>query len=195
MTITRWWWVRHGPTHETALTGWRDVPADLSDQAAIARLADFLPAPAILVSSDLLRARQTAGVLATGRTRLSDAPDLREMNFGAWDGLTFAAIDAQDSAHARAFWEKPGDIAPPGGESWNGLAARVDRAVKDLTRAHAGADIIAVAHMGVILTQIAAARKQRPAEALAQRIAPLSVSCIEIHPSGTARADPVNHAP
>ena len=33
----RLWWVRHGPTHEKAMTGWRDVPADLSDTAAIAR--------------------------------------------------------------------------------------------------------------------------------------------------------------
>ena len=38
MDVTRFWWVRHGPTHEKAFTGWRDVPADLSDSAALARL-------------------------------------------------------------------------------------------------------------------------------------------------------------
>ena len=30
----RLWWVRHGPTHEKAFCGWRDVPADLSDHAS-----------------------------------------------------------------------------------------------------------------------------------------------------------------
>ena len=37
--MTRLWWVRHGPTHAKAMVGWRDLPADLSDTAALARLA------------------------------------------------------------------------------------------------------------------------------------------------------------
>ena len=32
------WWVRHGPTHRKEMVGWSDVPADLSDTAALARL-------------------------------------------------------------------------------------------------------------------------------------------------------------
>ncbi|MFT7136552.1 MAG: alpha-ribazole phosphatase, partial [Akkermansiaceae bacterium] len=51
--MTTWHWVRHGPTHEKTLVGWRDVPADLSDHAQIARLNAHLPRDAILVSSDL----------------------------------------------------------------------------------------------------------------------------------------------
>ena len=39
----RWWWVRHGPTHQKVFTGWRDVPADLSEVDQINRLAKFLP--------------------------------------------------------------------------------------------------------------------------------------------------------
>ena len=49
MDVTRFWWVRHGPTHEKAFVGWRDVPADLSDHAAIARLDAHLPQGAVLV--------------------------------------------------------------------------------------------------------------------------------------------------
>jgi len=76
--MTRWWWLRHGPTHEKAFVGWRDVPADLSDTAAIARLNAHLPKGAVLVSSDLIRASATADTLAAGRTRSLDAPELRE---------------------------------------------------------------------------------------------------------------------
>jgi alpha-ribazole phosphatase len=53
--MSRWSWVRHAPTHETAMTGWRDVPADLSDVARIQRLSDYLPQGAVLLSSDLHR--------------------------------------------------------------------------------------------------------------------------------------------
>lgn len=43
MTAARLWWVRHGPTHAKTFIGWTDRPADLSDTAALARLAAFLP--------------------------------------------------------------------------------------------------------------------------------------------------------
>ena len=57
-----------------AFVGWRDVPADLSDGAALARLDAALPRPALLVSSDLVRASATADMLAAGRDRLAHAP-------------------------------------------------------------------------------------------------------------------------
>jgi len=59
--MTRVYWVRHGPTHQTAFTGWRDVPADLSDTAALARLDAFLPGDAVVISSDLMRAVDDGG--------------------------------------------------------------------------------------------------------------------------------------
>ncbi len=177
--MARWWWVRHGPTHARALTGWRDIPADLSDTAALARLNAALPENALLLSSDLLRARETADALAGRRLRLPDAPALREMDFGRWDGLSAAEVMARDPSLSRAFWESPGDAAPPGGESWNALCARVDRLVDDLDRRHRGQEIIAVAHMGVILSQLRRALADAPdpaRAALGHEIAPLSIT-------------------
>ena len=52
--MTTWLWVRHGPTHEKTFVGWRDVPADLTDAAQIARLNAHLPQEALLISSDLI---------------------------------------------------------------------------------------------------------------------------------------------
>ncbi|HBR39463.1 MAG TPA: histidine phosphatase family protein, partial [Sulfitobacter pontiacus] len=48
----------------------------------------------------------------------------------------------------------PGDIAAPEGESWNDAARRINAAVDRITQAHPNTDIIAVAHFGVILTQV-----------------------------------------
>ena len=197
MSGCRWWWVRHGPTHERALTGWRDVPADLSDGAALARLRAALPAEALLISSDLRRARATASALAGRQTRLPDAPELREMDFGAWDGLTASEVAARDPALSRAFWEMPGEAAPPGGESWNALCARVDRFVDALSARHPGGEIVAVAHMGVILSQLRRALGDAPdpaRAALARQIAPLSITRLR-HDGGRWQAEAVNLRP
>lgn len=192
--MTIWHWVRHGPTHQKTFCGWRDVPADLTDRAALARLTAALPAPALLVSSDLVRATATAECLAQGRERLPDMPALREFDFGEWDGLGFAEIEARHPDLSRAFWDDPGDVAPPGGESWHRLAARVAQAVDRLTQQHPEAHIIAVAHFGVILTQVQRALGRTPRETLAQPIANLSVTELHHH-QGHWTARRINHTP
>jgi alpha-ribazole phosphatase len=174
--MTRFWWVRHGPTHEKAFVGWRDVPADLSDTARLARLDAHLPKGALIVSSDLVRASATAAVLAEGRKALPADPALREINFGAWDGLHWSQASARDPELTRAFWENPGDIAPPEGESWNAVSARVDGFVARMLADHAGRDIVAVAHFGVILTRIQQAGGLTAEAALGHQIEPLSVT-------------------
>ncbi len=192
--MTEWWWVRHGPTGETALTGWRDIPADLSDEPRLQRLRAYLPDNALVVSSDLTRATATADALAGNRARLPPTPALREFHFGAWEGLTHDQVTARDPELCRAYWETPGDVAPPGGESWNKVAARVGCFVAELNRRHPGCPIIAVAHFGVILTQVQAALGISPAAALAYRIDTLSVTrlCLQ---GDTWRIGVINHVP
>ena len=119
------YWVRHGPTHEKSFVGHRDVPADLSDTAQIARLSATLPAKALVVSSDLIRSVETATAIQGTRTRLPHRVGLREFDFGVWDGLHFSEVAEKWPDTSRAYWENPGDVAPPNGESWNAAAARV----------------------------------------------------------------------
>ena len=192
--MTIWHWVRHGPTGQKSFCGWRDVPADLSDSARLARLNAALPAGALLISSDLIRAVATADALAATRQRLPHDPALREFHFGAWEGLPFAEVAGRDPDLARAYWEQPGDAAPPGGESWNQLAARVGTRVAALCAAHPDRHIIAVAHFGVILTQVQAALGITPVQALAQDIGNLSVTELQCD-SGLWAARRINHLP
>jgi broad specificity phosphatase PhoE len=190
--MSRLFWVRHGPTHARAMVGWSDLPADLSDSARLARLSAHLPEGALVISSDLVRARATADSIAGPRLRLPDDPDLREIHFGDWEMQGFDSV--ADPAHLRAFWDQPGSLRAPGGESWDDLSARTGRAVARLLAAHPGRDIVAVAHMGTILTQVQAARRQTAFEALAQKIDNLSVT--ELHWQGGGwRAAAVNHCP
>lgn len=189
--MTRLWLVRHGPTHAKTMVGWSDLPADLSDVAAIARLAAHLP-DAPVVSSDLIRASATADAIQAGRPRLPHDPALREINFGAWDMRSFAQVEAEDAVRIRAYWEQPGDVAPPNGESWNALRARVDPAIDGyLARGHD--DIIVVAHFGMILSQVQRAMGISAYAAFAHQIDNLSVTQLAF--DGVWSCDAINHNP
>ncbi|MCY4179542.1 MAG: histidine phosphatase family protein [Litoreibacter sp.] len=189
--MTRWWWIRHGPTHQKSFTGWRNVPADLSDTAQIARLESLLPKEAVVISSDLMRAVDTASVVQGDRQRLPHEHGLREFNFGVWDGMHFSEVAKRDPVLSRAYWEQPGDVAPPEGESWNAAAARAAEVV-DALNAEGHADIIAVAHFGIILTQLQRASGKTAYQVLAQEVEPLSLTQLT-HENGEWQVGLVNH--
>ncbi|MDE4273958.1 histidine phosphatase family protein [Phaeobacter gallaeciensis] len=196
--MTRLFLVRHGPTHAKSMVGWSDLPADLSDSAALRRLSAALPEDALVVSSDLSRAADTASAIQGDRARLPHLPDLREIHFGEWELRTWKDIDAEDPERIRAYWETPGDVRPPGGESWNEVCARVDRVIDDLIEAHRGRNLIVVGHFGQILTQIQRAERLTAEEAFSHRIDNLSVTEIHHLPGeGTDgwRTGKINHLP
>ncbi|SLN23004.1 Alpha-ribazole phosphatase [Roseovarius litorisediminis] len=174
------------------MVGWSDLPADLSNAAQIERLRSHLPDDALVISSDLIRASATADAIAGNRDRLPHDPDLREIHFGDWELQRFDTIPDQD--HLRAFWDNPGDVRPPGGESWHEVATRVDRAVNRMLTAHAGRDIIAVAHFGAILTQVQQALRVGAYEVFSHRIDNLSVTELHKKESGWHAAQ-INHLP
>ncbi|CUK01261.1 Alpha-ribazole phosphatase [Ruegeria denitrificans] len=192
--MTRLHLVRHGPTHAKTIVGWSDVPADLGDHAAIARLHDHLPAKALVVSSDLLRAADTASAIQGKRRRLPHHSDLREIHFGAWEMRNFKEIEAEDPDLAFAYWDNPGDVRPPQGESWNEVRARVDAVVDQFVADHTGQDLIIVAHFGVILTQVQRALDVDAQEAFSHRIDNLSVTDITHH-GGHWSVGRINHCP
>ncbi|WP_372570798.1 histidine phosphatase family protein [Ruegeria jejuensis] len=192
--MTRLHMVRHGPTHAKTMVGWSDLPADLSDTAAVARLSAHLPGGALVISSDLIRAVDTASAVETGRTRLPHDEALREIHFGDWELRAFAEIEAEDPERIRAYWEQPGDVRPPNGESWNDVCARVDAAIDRLIAANTGRDLIVVAHFGVILTQVQRASRLSAEEAFGHRIDNLSVTELT-HAATGWTVGRINHLP
>lgn len=191
--VTRLWFVRHGPTHAKTMTGWTDLPADLTDHAALARLRTYLP-QAPIITSDLIRATATARAVQGSRTIMPPDPRLREINFGAWEGLRHDEIP--DQTLARQFWEQPGSLAPPSGESWDEMQARVSSAC-DAACARGLQDIIIVCHMGPILSQLQHAHATTGQAVFSQVIAPLSITTISygttINYGPTLKVERINH--
>src|SRR6202035_2449775 len=114
--------LRHGDTQlspEHRFSGQRDLPLSASGtrqaQAAACRLATGAPINAV-VSLPLQRAVATAAIAASelGLTAVIDG-DLRETDFGDWDGFTLAEIQ-QRWPIAAAAWRRDPQQAPPGGE-------------------------------------------------------------------------------
>ena len=192
--MTHFWWVRHGPTHQKSFVGWRDIPADLSDTSLISAVADYLPQDALVISSDLIRSTSTADAIQGQRNRLPHDQRLREFDFGDWDGLTFDEVNARDPILCREYWEKPGDVAPPNGESWNAVAGRVNAAVDQLIELTKSQHIVVVAHFGVIMTQIQKVEGGDAYKALGHQIDNLSVTDLRFDGRNWHRGA-INHLP
>ncbi len=110
---------------------------------AVAALLETLPAAAAVRSSPARRCRVLADRIAARDGVPVSADDrLRELDFGDWEGRAWSAIDRAQSDRWAA---DPFIIAPPGGETFAALHARVAAVLAEVP-----ADAVIVTHAGVI---------------------------------------------
>jgi broad specificity phosphatase PhoE len=184
---TRWWWIRHAPVinPDNRIYGRCDLEADCGDAAVYHGLAAMLPADALWLASPLRRTQQTAAAIHAADPRHAPArapaiePDLVEQHFGEWQGLSWTELEARDEKRYHRFWLAPAHQAPPGGESFEALVARVAAAIGRLTERHAGRDIVAVAHGGPIRAALAHALGIEAERALGFAIANCSLTRLD----------------
>lgn len=140
--------MRHGPPERTGLLlGHTDIPALIDDCPHITARVEALEVRTI-AASDLRRASDQASNLACrrGLPLILDA-DWRELDFGSWDGQAPGRIDPQRLA---AFWNDPEGNAPPAGECWSQLLARVTRALERVP-----GDTLVITHAGAMRAALA----------------------------------------
>lgn len=148
--------LRHGPTDWNAdrrLQGRADIPLSAAGRTAVAgrRLPRELSGWRWL-ASPLARARQTARLLGVAAI---EEPALIEMDYGAWEGRTLAAVRAEDPTGVAANEARGLDFRPPGGESPREVQVRL--AALGLRLLADGCDAAAVTHKGVIRAALALA--------------------------------------
>jgi broad specificity phosphatase PhoE len=104
-----------------------------------------------IVSSTLMRAWQTALVVARGRA-VQLEPDFREVHFGRWEGLTREEIAARDPILYEDWQAAPLTFGFPEGEERASFRARVERGLARLMARGDTESAIIVAHKGVVRT-------------------------------------------
>ena len=154
--------VRHGETdwnRERRIQGQSDPPLNDRGRRQAHALAERLGGTRLdaVYASDLLRARETAEILAA-RLGLPVVVDreLRELDFGSWEGHIVDELRKRDPADVGR-WLATGEPAWQHGETHADLARRVRRAVARLAEIHRGGQILLVAHGGPVRALLMAA--------------------------------------
>ncbi|MEO7939152.1 MAG: histidine phosphatase family protein, partial [Burkholderiaceae bacterium] len=148
--------IRHGETdwnRELRFQGQIDVPLNDIGFEQARRVAERLAGESVqhLVSSDLLRTRQTsqAPSIRLGLAPVHDAA-LREQAFGVVDGMRVGDIQQQFPQEWARWSEFDADYAFAGAESTRHFHARVMAALERLVLSHAGQRLVVVTHGGVL---------------------------------------------
>jgi len=169
--------IRHGQTDWNATGRWQgqaDPPLNAMGRAQARQTAAELKDQHVdaLISSDLLRAHQTAEIIGSAlKLNVELESRLREVNLGDWQGLYSAEIGARWPEEMRLWLESPLATRPPHGESIRELADRVLAAMNDIAARCSTKRVGMVAHelpIAIITTRATAV----PLERLREHIPP-----------------------
>ncbi|MCX4867392.1 bifunctional RNase H/acid phosphatase [Streptomyces sp. NBC_00257] len=140
-----------------------------------------------IVSSPLRRCRETAAAVAARlglEVRIEEG--LRETDFGAWEGLTFAEVRERYGADLDA-WLASAKVAPTGGgESFAEVARRVSATRDRLTTRYAGRTVLLVTHVTPIKTLVRLALGAPPEAMFRMELSAASVSAVAYYADGNA---------
>ncbi|MGW0989096.1 bifunctional RNase H/acid phosphatase [Streptomyces sp. NPDC002486] len=140
-----------------------------------------------VVSSPLARTRETAGIVAA-RLGLDVGIDdgLRETDFGAWEGLTFAEVRERHPEDLNAWLASPDAEPTGGGESFAATAGRLAATRDRLVAAYAGRTVLLVTHVTPIKTLVRLALGAPPESLFRMELSAASLSVVAYYADGNA---------
>ncbi|MFE1323191.1 bifunctional RNase H/acid phosphatase [Streptomyces sp. NPDC058741] len=140
-----------------------------------------------VVSSPLARTRETAGIVAARLgLDVSVEDGLRETDFGAWEGLTFAEVRERHPDDLDAWLASPDAEPTGGGESFAATAARIAAARDKLLAAYAGRTVLLVTHVTPIKTLVRLALGAPPESLFRMELSAASLSVVAYYADGNA---------
>ncbi|WP_371549826.1 bifunctional RNase H/acid phosphatase [Streptomyces sp. NBC_00554] len=162
-----------------------DVGRDQAERAATA-LAARGTIQAI-VASPLTRTRQTAAAVAARLGLDVTVEDgLRETDFGAWEGLTFAEVRDRYPDDLNAWLASPQAEPTGGGESFEATAGRMAITRDKLIAAYAGRTVLLVTHVTPIKTLVRLAIGAPPESLFRMELSAASLSAVAYYADGNA---------
>ena len=192
--------VRHGVTGHTVdkrfSGGLGGSNPGLTDEgrAQIRATADWLAPLAeeidAVVGSPVRRTHESAEILAERLDKALVTEDgLAEMEFGSWDGMTFAEIRERYPDDMDA-WLGSLDHAPGGGESFRVVEKRVLSSLDRLLEEYAGRTVLVVSHVTPIKVLVAHALGAPLDSVYRMEMAPASVTVLSYFPPSTGSGAP-----
>lgn len=161
--MTKIIFVRHGQTEWNVLgryQGQTDIALSPLGIEQAEKLAAHFPVDKVeaVYSSDLVRAMMTACCVADRFGLTVEArPELRELNFGDWEGLTYDEIVAKWPDALNNFFQHPDVLEIPHGESFPKLRERALDAVEKIVACHPEQTVAVFAHGAILRTILTAA--------------------------------------
>jgi broad specificity phosphatase PhoE/ribonuclease HI len=181
--------IRHGETDHTTEKrfsgGLASTNPGLNDtgREQVRATAEWLAPVAdeidVIISSPVRRTRESAEIIAEvfGNRTVELEDGFAEMEFGAWDGLTFMEVAEKHKDDLEA-WLGSLDIAPGGGESFRIVEERVLAALDRVLTTHAGKTVAIVSHVTPIKTLVAHALEAPLLSVYRMELSPGSVTVL-----------------
>ncbi|MHC3474068.1 bifunctional RNase H/acid phosphatase [Streptomyces sp. 7R007] len=140
-----------------------------------------------IVASPLTRTRETAAIVARHLgLDVSIDDGLRETDFGAWEGLTFAEVRERHPGDLNAWLADPHAEPTGGGESFAATATRIAAARDKLVAAYAGRTVLLVSHVTPIKTFVRLALGAPPESLFRMELSAASLSAVAYYADGNA---------
>ena len=154
--MTNIYLVRHGETElnkKKVYYGWMDVPLTLQGEAQCQIVREKLKAIVfqVVITSPLIRTIHSSEII-TGLTKdkLKIYPELKELNFGKWEGLHYSEIEKtynEDWIEWTKDWQ---GFCIPEGESFNTFYCRIKLCFDRILDKYKGKTILIVGHQGAL---------------------------------------------
>lgn len=187
--------LRHG---ETALTpqkrfsgsGGSDPELSAAGRRQAAAVAESLAARGTVqtvISSPLRRCRETAQTVADRLgLEVTVEEGLREVDFGAWEGLTFAEAQERFPEDLQAWLDSPKAAPTGGGESFASATRRISATRDRLLAAHAGRTVLLVSHVTPVKILVRLALGAPPEALFRMELSAASLSAVAYYADGNA---------
>lgn len=112
------------------------------------RLLDY-QSPSAIYSSPSRRAVESTALRSIDIPAVAVDERLREIDFGAFEGLTYDEISTRYPQNYDQWMTRPTDVVFPDGESFAMMSARVREVLEQIRRKHSGETVVTVSHAGV----------------------------------------------
>ncbi len=142
----------------------------------------------VIYSSDLSRARQTAEMIAARQRAeipVVMTPDLRECDYGLWEGLTRAEVAARFAEDLDKWNRRDLTESPTGGENYASLTERAGRAFDAAVQDRK--TVLLSTHRGTLRAVLCHALRIDPADRDRIPVSNCSLSALECRPGHPPR--------